>query len=61
MFCVKNLFDFEPNGSLLPLETRQIYVRFKPNEELILSTQFEISIEMGKPMFVSVFSLITHI
>lgn len=41
------LFKFQPTGSLLPLESRNIDIWFTPLEETVFTKLFEIGIENG--------------
>jgi len=49
----QNLFEFENEGDLLPLETRKIEITFVPVEETIINTFFEIKIQNGNVITVN--------
>ncbi|CAF0775579.1 unnamed protein product [Brachionus calyciflorus] len=43
----KDLYSFPSNGSLLPLETKEIEITFNPKEEAIMKTIFVLNAENG--------------
>jgi hypothetical protein len=43
----KELFGFETEGSLQPLESKKLNIIFAPIDEIIVNTQFKFEIENG--------------
>ena len=48
-----DLFEFERDGSLAPLDKRRISVVFKPSGPVVVTTQLRIRIEDGNEMYIN--------